>query len=1441
MLTTLPEKYTAASDPYFSTEHVGAPSSVPPVFANATAPEGTPVYQIILGANGGASWAQRGVFPATSGRIYEVEYEYRIPAVSGSVDVRAYVRSLDGSYASITSSAVSMSALSGRRTLTYLVAASGADMNWNASAVWLRAFINITTGADGSITIQPLRIRVSDVTEREASKASASAAATSASTASTKASEAGQSANSATQSANTASTRAGEALASQQAAASSASDALGYRNSASSSATLAAQSKSDAANSATAAAGSASSAATHATNAGQSASAASSSALAANATFANLKNTVANQSQALPYDFKDGNAFWTNDRTGAPDARTGATGALITNDPLLGQCWEITDWSAAGHNILTRGVVPVIAGRFYEVRARFRVTSGSPADFNAIASGMTADYTATEAAFRGGPAITAGNSGVFEAVALFSDTTANGATAFTSDAVFARFGLRLAQSKAVTVRVQSIRVADVTEKLAAANSATAASGSASNAAGSATAAGSSASAAQGSATTASTKAAEAANSASAAATSASSASSSSNSAAQSASAAESSRLTAEVAATNAGYVDAGYVADFTGSALNGFTATNATWTPSASGLRMIGGSGDAQLYRSGLSFSGARFTRVVVELTRTVAGSLWDGTLFWTTSSHGWSGSYRAKPTSWADPALNVPTTLTFDMPNALDGASDWLSSTITGIRFDTDNGAGGEFLIRSIRIIGPDGLAPAKAAQAAASSASSAAGSATAAGNSAGAAQTSATNAATSAGQASTSASQASTSASQASTSATNAAGSASTASTAATNAAQSATNAGNSASAAAGSASTATTKASEAANSANSAAASAVSANSTYNAMIQSQAASPVLPYDFSDGLNQWTNDRFGLPQTVTKATGTVIDGDGIYGRCADFNWSAAGDNVLTRGTVPLTPGRVYEVTARFRVRNGDGNYSFTLIGAWMDAAGAEISWSAYQTTAVTGGATVEITALFGTSSQGGYLWPSAAIYGRFGLRNNSAESGMSVRAASIRVPDVTDRLAASNSASAASTSASNAATSAGQAGASATAASGHANTAQTKAGEAASSASAASSSAAAASSSASSASQSASQASTYRGQAESAATTATTQATIATNAAAAASSSATVMAQVAAASINPNPVFSDWPTGQTLPSNYSLWGGSTTVTKATGAQSPYAPRTAIASTTAADGGGLQTQPFVATQVIQNGMWLVLEVDARRVSGDIRGACAMFRIVDSAGSAAQNHFIDLYADADTSEAVGGNVNTGLRRWRKLVKVEAASAYGWRLYMMNRYSRASSYTSAATANQIEWHRVSFRPATDQEIAAKKATADISALSASVAQQATTLSTLSTQYASLSDTVSAQGVTVTQQASAIASIEDGVETLFAKWGFELDVNGYVSGMVMNNNGQRADLTFRTDRARFITPSGKGGYWNLDFDSQGRPTQTIGDDASGVTIELGYLA
>ena len=73
---------------------------------------------------------------------------------------------------------------------------------------------------------------------------------------------------------------------------------------------------------------------------------------------------------------------------------------------------------------------------------------------------------------------------------------------------------------------------------------------------------------------------------------------------------------------------------------------------------------------------------------------------------------------------------------------------------------------------------------------------------------------------------------------------------------------------------------------------------------------------------------------------------------------------------------------------------------------------------------------------------------------------------------------------------------------------------------------------------------------------------------------------------------------------------------------------------------------------------------------------------------------------------------------------------------------------------------------------------------------------------------------------------AVVSVQQAsINGLFARWGFEIDVNGYVSGMVMNNNGQRADLNFLADRVRFIAPGGgarteyANGAWKV-FDANG---------------------
>ena len=82
---------------------------------------------------------------------------------------------------------------------------------------------------------------------------------------------------------------------------------------------------------------------------------------------------------------------------------------------------------------------------------------------------------------------------------------------------------------------------------------------------------------------------------------------------------------------------------------------------------------------------------------------------------------------------------------------------------------------------------------------------------------------------------------------------------------------------------------------------------------------------------------------------------------------------------------------------------------------------------------------------------------------------------------------------------------------------------------------------------------------------------------------------------------------------------------------------------------------------------------------------------------------------------------------------------------------------------------------------------------------ASVAAQQDALSTLTTQYASLSTTVGTQGVTITGQQTAITTINGNITTLFGKVGVTIDVDGFVSGWAMNNNGAAGDMIVNVDR------------------------------------------
>jgi hypothetical protein len=362
----------------------------------------------------------------------------------------------------------------------------------------------------------------------------------------------------------------------------------------------------------------------------------------------------------------------------------------------------------------------------------------------------------------------------------------------------------------------------------------------------------------------------------------------------------------------------------------------------------------------------------------------------------------------------------------------------------------------------------------------------------------------------------------------------------TARNNAQTYATNASNSATAASGSASTASTKATEAGNSATAAQASNVSATSTYNDLLNTVYNQPLLPFSFEEGTKHWTRVRNGAPATLATIAGTQVT-DADLGQALQFSdWTSAGTNILSKGAVAVSAGRIYEVTVRFKVTASDGSVSFNPILATMaeNYVGADGSIAAFasggSSSVTTNNVVQTFTAKFAIGGGTGIAsLPSNTKFIRPGLRLNSSETGLTLVVGEIRLLDVTEREASAASANAASTSASAAATSATDAGTSASAAQTSATTATTQAGKASTSATnaatsetnakgsenaaktsqaAAATSATNAGNSATAAATSASTASSKATEASQSASTATTQANTATTKAGEASSSAT-----------------------------------------------------------------------------------------------------------------------------------------------------------------------------------------------------------------------------------------------------------------------------------------------------------------------------------------
>lgn len=149
--------------------------------------------------------------------------------------------------------------------------------------------------------------------------------------------------------------------------------------------------------------------------------------------------------------------------------------------------------------------------------------------------------------------------------------------------------------------------------------------------------------------------------------------------------------------------------------------------------------------------------------------------------------------------------------------------------------------------------------------------------------------------------------------------------------------------------------------------------------------------------------------------------------------------------------------------------------------------------------------------------------------------------------------------------------------------------------------------------------------------------------------------------------------------------------------------------------------------------------------------------------------------------SNSGPTRAAYHSFNSGSRAALKLTATAPADAFRAELRVVG-YSPSNGFNLAI--RQVKFEQGSVATAYSSE--------------ASAAQTFSALSTLNSQYSSITTTVAVQGVTVSQNQVAISTLNGQVATLFGRWSAVIDVGGYVSSLEANNNGSTASWKFRTD-------------------------------------------
>ncbi len=127
-----------------------------------------------------------------------------------------------------------------------------------------------------------------------------------------------------------------------------------------------------------------------------------------------------------------------------------------------------------------------------------------------------------------------------------------------------------------------------------------------------------------------------------------------------------------------------------------FVQITDTYPEPGSILRMQSTGGDPMFYWNGLSLDGGINRYIVFKLRWVSGGTSWQGTTYYSTSSHGHAETYRQ--TYSGDLSGNWKIYV-LDMWNLNQGGTDWMDNTITSIRCDWSNETGGIFELDWIAI----------------------------------------------------------------------------------------------------------------------------------------------------------------------------------------------------------------------------------------------------------------------------------------------------------------------------------------------------------------------------------------------------------------------------------------------------------------------------------------------------------------------------------------------------------------------------------------------------------------------------------------------------------------------------------------------------------------------------------------------------------------------